>query len=331
MLHIMDGSSSASTLAKTDVQGEIFAWREALISGPTPAGLNQDEWVAVRSEYLSSDYGIDLQKCRSDLEDQSQILSSYSDHDEVVLWFEHDLFCQTNLLYLLNWFSQRQLGNTMLSLICIDEFPDIHDFRGLGQLNPAQLASLLDQRREITAHQLELGHEAWNAYCSADPSSLMRLLHKDVSALPFLKKALEAHLERFPSSRNGLGQIENAGLQLIADGYQKFGDLFPRFASEQRVYGLGDFQLWLDLKGLSNVRNPLLEFANGASAGPLPEEVVRTHFQITENGQRVLQNHADFIELNGIDRWLGGVHLSAERDLWRWDSENRQLLHQSLN
>jgi hypothetical protein len=44
---------------------------------------------------------------------------------------------------------------------------------------------------------------------------------------------------------------------------------------------------------------------------------------ITETGQRVLQGQADFVELNGIDLWLGGVHLRAD-NLWRWD--NQQIL-----
>ena len=333
MLHILDGASSAVTLAETDVPGKVFAWREALISGPTPARPNEDEWIAIRSEYLSTHYGVELEKCKSDLEEQSETLASYPEHDEVVLWFEHDLFCQTNLLYLLNWFSRQQLGSTKLSLIWIGEFPGIDDFRGLGQLNANQLASLFEQRHEITTRELELGHEAWHAYCAPDPSSLLQLLKEDLSALPFLKRALESHLARFPSTGNGLGQIENTGLQLIANGYERFGDLFRRFSSAQRVYGLGDFQLWLDLWGLSNVPRPLLQIANGANAGkgPLSENVVQTQFEITTDGRLVLQNKADFVELNGINLWLGGVHLSSERDFWRWDSDKGELLHQTAN
>ncbi len=327
MLHILDGASSADTLSKTDVPGEIFAWREALISGPTPAGLNEDEWIAIRSEYLSQHYRVDSERCKSDLEEQSQTLASYPEHDEVVLWFEHDLFCQTNLLYLLNWFSHQQLGSTKLSLICIGEFAGIDDFRGLGQLNANQLASLFAHRHEITTRELELGHEAWDAYCSPDPSSLLQLLKKDLSALPFLKRALESHLARFPSTGNGLGQIENAGLRLIADGYERFGDLFRRFTSEQRVYGLGDFQLWLDLRALSEARKPLLHVTNGAaaSAGLLSEHIIKTAFDITATGESVLRNEADFVEMNGVDRWLGGVHLSAA-NIWRWDETKRVLV-----
>jgi hypothetical protein len=39
----------------------------------------------------------------------------------------------------------------------------------------------------------------------------------------------------------------------------------------------------------------------------------------------VLERRADFIALNGIDRWLGGVNL--ERDnVWRFDPERRALV-----
>jgi hypothetical protein len=30
--------------------------------------------------------------------------------------------------------------------------------------------------------------------------------------------------------------------------------------------------------------------------------------------------------LNGIDRWIGGVHLQGQETDWRWDEENGRLL-----
>ena len=58
------------------------------------------------------------------------------------MWFEHDLFDQTMLWYLLRWFSGQTLGRTKLSLLCIGEFPGVDRFRGLGQLTVAQLKTL---------------------------------------------------------------------------------------------------------------------------------------------------------------------------------------------
>src|SRR5205814_9828925 len=32
----------------------------------------------------------------------------------------------------------------------------------------------------------------------------------------------------------------------------------------------------------------------------------------------------DHVHLNGIDRWLGGVHLQGAEARWRWDEKNRR-------
>lgn len=52
-------------------------------------------------------------------------------------------------------------------------------------------------------------------------------------------------------------------------------------------------------------------------------------FKLTERGEAVLAGEADFIATNGIDLWLGGVHLCDKEGLWRWDEQNRQLAHKA--
>src|SRR5881409_492438 len=115
MLHIHNGESSAGTLKRSPVPGEIFSFQDALITGPTPARLTGEEWRHIRARHLSESYGVDLDECERRLLNQEQTLASFSDHDEVVLWFEHDLFCQVNLIYLLDWFAARELGKTKLT------------------------------------------------------------------------------------------------------------------------------------------------------------------------------------------------------------------------
>jgi hypothetical protein len=40
---------------------------------------------------------------------------------------------------------------------------------------------------------------------------------------------------------------------------------------------------------------------------------------LTEAGRSVLDGAADHVSLNGIDRWIGGVHLVGRSVPWRWD------------
>lgn len=327
MLHIHNGESSANTLKQSPIPGEQFAFRESLLTGPTPAGLAGEGWRELRARHLSESYGIDFAECKLGLQRQDEMLSSLAAYDEVVLWFEHDLFCQLSLIYLLDWCNRRDRGDCKLSLICISEFPGVEDFRGLGQLNAGQLASLFPARQEVTSAELDLASVAWDCYRAADPTAVERLLSADTSALPFLRNALLAHLARFPSLRNGLGHIENCGLALIDQGCTVFADLFSEFGARDSLYGLGDFQFWLALKQMGIAATPLLTFAEGQGVpGPLDATKLReTRVALTAQGKAVLAGDLDFLKLNGMDQWLGGVHLRSDR-VWRWDEVNEKLV-----
>jgi hypothetical protein len=325
MLHIHNGDASGNTAKNSALRGEHLAWREALICGPTPGGLSDEEFINVRARHLAETYGGPIEDCANESRHQEQVLGSFRNHDEVVLWFEHDLFCQVSLVYLLSWFAQRDHGDTKLSLICIDQFPGFDDFRGLGQLNEQQLESLFPARTPISKPQLELGQRAWAAYSSSNPQEIESLISADTSALPFLKTALGKHLERFPSTRNGLGRIENVLLELIADGQTDFKSLFQAFQRREPIYGFGDAQIYLHLTRLANSAHAPFSMSN-ANAAPMDSgQVARTSFEINDRGKQLLRGEDDFVNLNGIDQWLGGVHLKGEERVWRWDDVAQTL------
>jgi hypothetical protein len=330
MLHIHNGDSSAETAKLSALPGEHFAFREALMEGQAPGEIAGDEWRSVRARHLSESYGVDLEQCERELVAQENKLAASGEHEEIVFWFEHDLFCQVNLLYLLDWFSLREPHHTRLSLVCVDHFPGVADFRGLGQLTTPQLVSLFPSRTEIKRPQLELASTAWQAYCSPNPIAIEDLLATDTSALPFLAAALRLHLRRFPSVKNGLGEIENTGLKLIKSGSSTFTDLFPRFGDAKPTYGLGDAQFWLALRRMSNARQPLVTNSgfNGNATGSAltPTVLQNVSFKITAIGESVLRGEADFVSLNGIDIWLGGVHLDGVETLWRWDEPSGRMV-----
>jgi len=326
MLHIHNGDSSANTLKESGLAGDILPFREALSEGPTPQGLSLQDWFSTRARFLSSDYGVDVEACRKSLTDQHEVISRFREHQEVTIWVGPDLLCQVTLVYLLNWFADQKRGDTRLSLVCINEFPGLADFRCLGELNPQQLASLFDQRREITDRELEFAAKSWNAYCSPDPQDIESLLDEDTSAFPYLHEALRRHLARFPSLRNGLGHIGNRALGLIAEGHRSFKSLFPEFGKSDPGYGLGDAQFWTELKLMGRGKEPLVIIGgvgnlDDASANGFHNAT----FELTATGAAVSDGKTDFIELNGVDRWLGGTHLT-DSSYWRWDEENQTLI-----
>jgi hypothetical protein len=326
MLHIHNGSSTAGTLIDFGFPGEHTAFQEVLMEGPAPRGLSGDEWLEVRARFLAEAYDLKIEDSAKDLREQELWLHTFAQHEETILWFEHDLFCQINLIYLLDWFSKQSMRESKLSLICIGDFPGVEDFRGLGQLTGEQLASLFDSRHEVTESELNLAARTWTAYCSPSPEEIRRLIDEDTSALPFLRQALLLHLARFPSVQNGLGRVENEALELIAPGALGFKSLFPRFGKAEPVYGLGDSQFWCALKRLGEAKNPVITIsvAADAEATKSPGWYHDASFELTDAGREILAGERDFIEINSIDLWLGGVHL-VDGSLWRWDEHNRLL------
>lgn len=324
MLHILNGDATARLLKQSNLKGELLPWREALVMGPV-ANLPFDDWIAVRSRHLAGAYGQQAKACSVSLLNQEKFLRAFCEHEETVLWFEHDLFCQIHLLYLLNFFARQGKHECRLSLICIDTFPGMENFKGLGQLRPDQLTSLFAKREPITAGMLELAQQAWMAYCSPDPREIESFLKKDTRGLPFLGAALQAHLKRFPSVVDGLGCVEKVTLNLIECGVDEFKPLFPMFGELEPFYGFGDSQFWSHLKRLSRLREPLLGIhgVDDVDAALTWQQFATASFEITGKGKAVLSGRQ---KLDEFDLWLGGVHLNGWNNSWRWDEQQGRIV-----
>jgi len=126
--------------------------------------------------------------------------------------------------------------------------------------------------------------------------------------------------------RNGVGRDANLCLELVADGQVEFKALFPAFGKREPLYGFGDAQVVLELKRLGNGPHPLLTMNNDGNLSPMDSNrLLRASFQITDHGKAVLNGDEDFVRLNGIDLWLGGVHLQGNEAAWRWDEDHQRL------
>jgi hypothetical protein len=321
LLHIHNGDCTRETLERSNVPGVNRVWADVLHEGPVPGSLSPGEIREVRARFVAAQgwetYELAVARYRA----WDEGLASFQEYDEVILWFEHDLFDQLILIHHLDFFAGRALDRTRLSLICIGDYPGVEPFHGLGQLNPDQLASLLDTRQQVTSRQLELGRAAWRAFTSSDPTGLERLFHGDTSALPFLKGAIRRFLEEYPSTKNGLPRTERQILTALASGPQSPERLFlAMYPLEERIF-MGDTTFWMRVKWLASGPHPLVEHDLIERPDCFPEGEVR----LTSAGRDVIEGRADWVELNGLDRWYGGVHLQGREAAWRWDEQTARL------
>ena len=315
LLHILNGESTAGTLRHSSVPGTFVPYADALHDGPVPADLDDEQLRDLRVQFFADSLFGSYEDILHQFRDWDATIARFAEYDEVILWFEHDLFDQLLLIRHLDWFARHDVSPSSLSLICIGEFPGVEPFYGLGQLTADQLVSLFPDRQQVTAAQLDLGRRAWAAFRSADPRDVGHLLAGDTSDLPFLEGALVRHLEEFPAASNGLSRTEREILAVLAPGPLTPSALFRAEQDrEERVY-MGDTSFWRHIETLAGSTHPLVTLRVEPRRDRLPTGTVT----ITETGLDVLSGRADWIEIAGIDRWLGGVHLHSDGSMWRWD------------
>lgn len=321
MLHVVNGDATLRLMAAAGLDGEFAVWRDALMEGPAPSGLRTLADWEERAARNATDWGISRDAYLGGVKEFHDRVDK-GDPDEVVLWFEDDLFCELPLCYLLARPRPGGTGATPWTVVCGDE--------RLGEQRPEALRVLYAARRRPTAGMLGLAARAWAAYGASDPPALAALV-ADADAFapwPLLRRGLLAHLARFPSTANGLSATEAAALEALRAGPLPFRSLFARLnpAPPFRTMGAGDVQLATLVAALASCASPLLRLDGAASRDDVLERVAASRVEITATGEAVLAGRQDHVALNPPDRWLGGVHLAPGRPLWRWDARSGKLV-----
>src|SRR5687768_11047360 len=106
MLHITNGDCAVEGIQRSGVPGDVLPWRDVLHEGPVPGGLELSELSALRAGYLAGGGYAGENELLEDFRVRDRALAGAGAADEVVLWFEHDLYDQLQLIQLLDWFCE---------------------------------------------------------------------------------------------------------------------------------------------------------------------------------------------------------------------------------
>ena len=293
MIHIHNGDVVALLAQRSGIEGEHLAFRESLVTGPV---VEDEHWLETRAQAIGKAHNEDLLRVRTQLIEQEQALDKARENEEVVLWFEHDLYCLVHLVYLL----QRFAGARLSLVWCPVPLSDNED---------RDLYLLFESRAAVTPAMLKAAAEVWRAYTASEADQLNAWLERDTPDFPFLREGLTLHASRFPSTTNGLGAIEQRVLAHIAAGFTDFGSILDHINAEVPRFGFGDSEVYRHMKAMAGRAVPLITL-NGE-----PPKAIAT---ITPAGENVLRGEVDDVTINDPDVWLGGVHVTKE-NLWRFD------------
>ncbi|MGH7603851.1 MAG: DUF1835 domain-containing protein [Gemmatimonadaceae bacterium] len=321
-LNITNGDSAVATLSEAGISGKIIAWRDVLHEGPVDSSLTLEALSKQRARFISAMGWGDFAHVSGNFAERDRMIEHLDYFDEVVLWFEDDLYDQLQLIQLLDFFARGPARKKKLSLIQVDGY--------IPPLSGAKLKELDEARRPVTAEQFDLAQRAWKIFGSQDPTAIVEMLGQNRTALPYLRAALKRHLEEFPSTENGLSRSEREALTAIGEGHATPVSAFLEVAKKQESIFLGDIIFYSYLERLSGKKNALLTWADGGPVvAPTAEnsrEFVKRELKVTPLGREVLAGTKDWQDLNTETRWLGGVEIKPGGKGWRWNLAERGLV-----
>ncbi len=320
-LIITNGDAAGEKMRQARINGEILCWRDILHEGPVPLTATPEELSAIRIDFLAAQGWGDPEEISASFAERDRIMSNLGAYSEIILWFEHDLYDQLQLLQILDLLIAQKNLRPRLSLIQAGAF--------LAQETPSRLRMHLKLKQPVSEVQFLLAQSAWAAFRGATPEEWAALTRYDTTALPFLRPAIMRNLEELPDAVTGLTRTETFILAMIQEGVRTPATLFEAFEEHEEAPFMGDWVFWRILDALAAGAAPFVAGLRLAFSPDFSDEqreaYLGSQLKLTGLGVTSLTGRKDAIEFRRLDRWMGGVHLT-NANCWRWDNVNRRLV-----
>lgn len=303
-LHITNGDSLNDKLFSLDIKGDFAVWREMLCEGKTTYAVGDPDFMNARKAFLNEDYGIDTSNYEEKFISQLNILKNHQEYDEVVLWFEYDLFCHINMMACISYLLQLDCKKPIY-LVCSGRIPGEKELKGLSEISDDQLLIHYKEKILLSRNDLLLSDQIWRLYCSDDHIQLQPIIAKD-SSFVYLSNCISAHKKRFPEEKSGLNTLESHILKLIKK-HQITSErqLCGYVLNYQGYYGYGDIQVSKMIKRLRSYFDQQDDY-----------------FVVNKKGEHALEG--DHMEAPGQQKqcYFGG----ASKYAYKYNKDTHQLI-----
>lgn len=230
-VHILNGDALFDQIQNV-VAGVKIVCRECMIEGNL-SGENLDAFFENRALYFEETYEITKNEYFLKSRDELLRIQEIATDTEINLWFEDDLFCQTNFWFTVSILNEFQ-ANSALFLVR----PSKGNEYNFGMMSANELNQVFQKKTEISAKNKKLIQKLWNAYRINNTTEMIEVAQILHTGLPFVGPAVYAHI----SNRLGIPQQK---LQKIRDelNTDEFGPVFREFCKRETIYGFGDIQV----------------------------------------------------------------------------------------
>ncbi len=290
-LHITNGDSITERLQELKlVSGDFMIWREMLCEGPTEIKIEHDSSIKKRKSFLKKYYRISNTNYNQKFVTELQKLNNIEAYDEIILWFEYDLFCHMNMFAAINLLLRKKLNKIPIYLVCSGQIENSQKYLGLCELSDLQLKLHFENKILLNLNDLELASHIWTLYCESNPQKIAGQI-KVNSSFNYLPLCLRAHLQRFPNMLTGLNVLEHNILEMVnTHQIKNIKQLMGYSLEYQGYYGYGDMQM-------KRVLARLFQFL----------DQTKERLQLSERGKLALQQKKNFYNTQMLEWYYGGV------------------------
>lgn len=316
-MNILHGDSAGGSFkdAFEARQEEMIVFHDVLSCGPLTRYTDIQSWRAFREDYWNNIDPDSPTERLSYFSLERDFYAEFSDFEtarEYRLWIGTGLSDQLLLAYITNLIDCLGLDFRKLSVYQFEKMAGkSFEVQGLGLLNPDQIRDH-PSPYVLNEKQIELAKLAWEAITDSRPEKYLIFMNTDAGCMPLLKRAMAYMFYRYPKASNGLSYWDETLLKYTATHGPSAAKTIG-YTLTDCLNGLdlvGDFYLFCRLKNLGrpNLRRPLIE----VNAFDLP--IRDTKVTILPDGIKALSGGLNMIMENGIDDWVGGVHLDSSRN-----------------
>ena len=316
-VHIVLGDSAGGVLLRAIDCGResILVQHDPLSVGPLRRHDSLEDFQALREKFWQRIYGgPPLFDGANDLLSNARGLG---DWDAITVWVgagaadQFTVPCVVHLLRLID------APIPKLSVVQFERLPPKNFYiAGLGVLSPDKVKTH-GQRRQLFEHEVAEIEAIWSALTSPVPDDLLRSIDQYPTGVPLLRRALRTVVDGYPDISSGLSHWDEELLNSVRtkgpSAVSTIGDVLASSYDMDYPDTVGDIYLFGRLRQLAdrNLALPAVVIEGDQSS------LRGCEVRLTDAGEAFLDGRMNFIEANGIDDWVAGVHLDSQKsDLW---------------
>lgn len=320
MKHVTNGESAAELFKLSGIGDEILTWDDVLHDGPVPGGLDAEALAKVRAEFISGRGWGAMDDVLAKMRRRDETLQRYAEEDDIVLWFEHDLYDQLQLLQILDRLAQLGKHDGVY-------LAQSHTY--LGESGPEHFRKLLTEKVPVHSEMSALARRAWKEFTSPEHCGFADLRNEDTSCLPYLRSTVQRLLEEYPWQEIGLTRTQQSILSILADGPCSLGHLFRDYHHAEEYRFMGDWSFSIILQELGSGDESLLHVGGRGNFDVPPgqgsaREFYASEAEITPAGTAVLNKERNWSEMRSLDFHMGGVHICTKAP-WRYCPDTKNI------